>query len=552
MTRHRPGDMLAGRYRLDDLMSETGQGRFWRGYDTVLARPVAIHVLDSGDERAPLLLAAARAAAQIVETRLLKILDVANDPDITYVVNEWGQGTSLDHLVAAEGPLPPRRAAWIADEVAQALVVAHERGVCHGRLNPENVLIDTAGAVRIIGFAVEAALYGLGPDRIAVDVTDLVGILHFGLSGKWAGLSESATPPAPREHDRLLRPRQIRAGVPRVLDDLCDEVLNRPHGRHAGPNTAREIHDRLAGYVGDPSGLAGELASEKQATAAIGEVAQAKPQLADTQAGTPIFEDSGEVRWFSPRKTKPAPAPPPEPIPERPLFADAPRRARVPEVVSPFETPAGVEEDEAGHHWLRVAIVAATLVALVAIGLTVWQLLTDSDDTAGADSGGSTSATTSQTAEPTGIEGITGLDFDPDGDPPTESRDIAGDAVDGDVTTSWRTSSYNQQFGPPANYKAGVGYLVDLGASYAVDSVDLTFAKAGTTVQFYVLSDPPTEAPATAGLTPANEATVGTHDTVSVSGTGRYLLLWFTALPTTDDGRFRTQLAEVSVTGTPA
>ncbi len=608
---NRPGDMLAGRYRLDDLMSETGQGRFWRGYDTVLARTVAIHVLNSRDERAPLLLAAARASAQIVEARLLRVLDVASNPDITYVVNEWGKGKSLDDLLAAEGPLPPRRAAWIADEVSQALITAHERDVAHGMLNPENVLVDTAGAVRLIGFAVEAALHGLGTDRISVDVIDLAGILQFGLTGRWAGASESATPAAPTEHDRpgrgsphgaeraalgakpakpavsgatpipssdadptaspadsgtadvwapgqarwerVLRPRQIRAGVPRVLDDLCDEVINRPHGRHAGPNTAREIHERLTSYVGDPAGLAEELASDRPAQAAIGQVTTTPaPELADTQAGAPIFEDSGEVRWFSPRKLRPTPAPPPEPIPERPLFADQPRRAKRSMAQAPFEAPAGTEEDETGHRWLRVALVAVTLVVLIAGGLVAWELLTRTDGDSGTQPRGSTSASLEPATEPTRIESVSGLDFDPLDDPPTEYRDIASRAVDGDPETSWRTSSYNQQLGPPANYKAGLGYVVDLGASYAVDSVEVTFGAAGTTVQFYVLPEAPTDTPVAMGLSPVAEVTAGTHETVSASGTGRYVLLWFTALPPTSSGKFRTELAEVSLSGTPA
>src|SRR3954470_18999534 len=104
MTGMRPGDVLAGRYRLDDLMSESGAGRFWRGYDLVLSRPVAVHVIDAEDERATRLMEAARSSARVVEPRLLRVLDIENDGEICYVVNEWGRGTSFDHLVAAQGP----------------------------------------------------------------------------------------------------------------------------------------------------------------------------------------------------------------------------------------------------------------------------------------------------------------------------------------------------------------------------------------------------------------------------------------------------------------
>ncbi len=52
----RPGDVLAGRYRLVDLLTETGGGRFWRAHDRVLERHVALHVIDADDERAGLTL----------------------------------------------------------------------------------------------------------------------------------------------------------------------------------------------------------------------------------------------------------------------------------------------------------------------------------------------------------------------------------------------------------------------------------------------------------------------------------------------------------------
>ena len=58
-----PGTVIAGRYRLDDLITESAGARFWRATDTVLARSVAIHAVPSSDPRAPGLLAAARVSA---------------------------------------------------------------------------------------------------------------------------------------------------------------------------------------------------------------------------------------------------------------------------------------------------------------------------------------------------------------------------------------------------------------------------------------------------------------------------------------------------------
>lgn len=592
MTRNRPGDVLAGRYRLDDLLSETGQGRFWRAHDQVLSRAVAIHVIDADDERAVGLMEAARASAQIIEPRLLRVLDIENDGRICYVVNEWGKGTSLDHLVAAEGPLPPRRAAWIVDEVAAALANAHDQGVAHGRLNPENVLIDTTGSVRLIGFAVEAALYGLGSDRIGIDVVDLVGLLHFSLTGKWAGLSESAAPPAPREQHgpdvRTLRPRQIRAGVPRVLDDLVDEVLNRPHGRHAGPNTSREIHDALSRYVGDRTGLSDELA-QTSPVPVIGQKPKPRPapepeptpapepEPEATVAGLPVFDDTSDTAdraadasdadWFAPREDIPEPPPPLEPAPERPLFAPAPadggpaRRSRPGAVSAPASDPAtdsasywpfdATPEDAPvpGRRWLRLALALAGVLVLVVVGAVVVAQLRDGGTDQpgkGTTASSSTSASAKPSARP--ITGTTALDFDPFGTPPTENSDLTPLAVDGDPTTSWRTSTYRQNLGP-GGIKSGVGLIVDLRTVHQVTAVRLSFVKAGSAVSLYVGD----AAPKSAADLGKPVATVDAQQTnevaINPAATGRFVTVWLTSLPQVAGG-YRAELAEVSVIGT--
>ncbi len=381
-----PGDILAGRYRLEDLLNESGGGRFWRAHDRVLARFVAVHVIDSDDERAPHLLAAARKSVLVMDRRILRVLDAAETTDLCYVVNEWGEGTSLDILLASSGPLEPRRAAWIASEVGGAIASAHDAGVSHGRLVPENVLIDLHGSVRVIGLAVDAALHGLPQGRRTVDVADLAAVLYAGLTGRWAGVSPSIVPGAPAEAGVVLRPRKVRAGIPRVLDELCVDVLNpmaAPGGAHARAaydlGTARGITDQLREFVGDPTPMiAAEARASRErlsplsmpalglspavdsgaADPAAGEIttgdapvtaAAAEPPGAEstrpthietpidqpTEAGLPIFDDdSGDVAWLTARASKPPPPPPFDEPPERPLFAPEPppgtppRRAR--------------------------------------------------------------------------------------------------------------------------------------------------------------------------------------------------------------------------------
>ena len=154
-----PGTVLGGRYRLEDLLSEHRGARFWRGTDTVLERSVAVHALPSGDPRAQAVLEAARRSAQATDPHFLRVLDCDDVDGLTWVINEWGEGVSLD-IMLEHSTLPPTRAAWLAREVAEAIASAHAQGLHHGRLNPESVLVTEAGSVKVIGFVVNAAFEG--------------------------------------------------------------------------------------------------------------------------------------------------------------------------------------------------------------------------------------------------------------------------------------------------------------------------------------------------------------------------------------------------------
>jgi hypothetical protein len=248
---------------LEDLLDETDGARFWRATDQILARNVAVHVLPDSDPRAEALLTAARTSALVTDGHLLRVLDAANEDGVVYVVNEWSSGISLDRLLG-DGPLSPRRAAWVVKEVAEAISTAHRNGIAHGRLLPETVMINEAGSVKLVGFVVDAVLRGrhqrlvTGGDPITAheaDVVNLAGLLYAALVGRWPGTEGSAIPAAPTEHGRPLRPRQVRAGVPRPLDAICDRVLNGDgHAASVPILTAHEIYAALSDYIGDPAG----------------------------------------------------------------------------------------------------------------------------------------------------------------------------------------------------------------------------------------------------------------------------------------------------------
>ncbi len=327
-----PGTVLADRYRLDDLLTESAGARFWRATDTILARSVAIHAVPSDDPRAPHLLEAARVSATVTDPHLLRVLDCDDRDGITWVVHEWGDGISLD-LMLQRGTLPAARAAWLTREVAEAIAAGHAQGVAHGRLNPEAVLVTHAGAVKLIGYVVDAALevsrpqdplYGELDDREA-DVINLAGILYAALTGRWPGVARSAVPKAPRESRRPLRPRQVRAGVPRTLDAICERVLHKEASQHTMPiETAHEIAAALADYVGDPALTAPLTAAGMHAEPELEPVLEPDPDATQQAFG------SGARPRGDPAGRRPAVRPGSDPTGRRPADSTPRQPSRSP------------------------------------------------------------------------------------------------------------------------------------------------------------------------------------------------------------------------------
>jgi hypothetical protein len=600
----RPGDVLAGRYHLADLMSEARGGQFWYAHDNVLDRHVAVHVISDEDDRADQLMAAARRSAALHDQRLLRVLDADVLDGHCFVVNEWGEGTSLD-VMLLEQPLPPRRAAWIVGEVGGMIAHAHDAGVAHGRLVPENVLVDRTGAVKVIGFGVDAALHGLPVGTPEIDLADLTGVLYAALTGRWAGRSSSEVPSAPTESGRPLRPRQVRAGVPRPLDALCGEVLRSSLNGHPGYPSVRAVVDALTDFLGDPAVVAAEEAERQRngprrrrprpddtgTLPALPPVPPGAPPAPvppvppapdpadeqkgqDTQVGVPVFyDDLDDVGWASPSGTTPPPPPPFEEPAERPLFAPDPPGGRAhrahPDAVGhetgthgsdgfwPWGTggvPPVIEEDAEpepesvpGRSWMRVAIVLGLgLLLLVAVIFAV-NRGRDSNPLAGGEGQPSESPATSTAAEPQAVEVAAVDDFDPFGDPPEENPEDAANVLDGDPTTTWRTSTYRQDLGPEG-LKEGVGLMLDLGREHDLREVTVTLV--GTPTELRLLTATGDQAPSAVGdLEQAAEQRANGPTVTLAPGepvTARWVVLWLTALPPVDGG-FRGQVAEVVV-----
>ena len=137
-------------------------GVVWRARDQLLDRDVAVkevHIADTltDAERANAYqrtLREAKTAARLNHPAVVTVYDVCEDEGRPWIVMQLVHAQSLDQLLAASGPLPPRRAAEMGRQLLSALSVAHAAGVMHRDVKPSNVLLGTDDRAVLTDFGI--------------------------------------------------------------------------------------------------------------------------------------------------------------------------------------------------------------------------------------------------------------------------------------------------------------------------------------------------------------------------------------------------------------
>ncbi len=162
-----PGDVIADRYLIEGTLGRGGMGAVFTAIDQHLKRKVAVKVLTSASRHAAARFAReAEVAANAGVRGVVAVHDHGDHLGAPYLVMELVEGQSLDTWVRL-GPLEPREAATLVEQVARTLAALHARGVVHRDIKPSNILVGQDGHPRLADFGLarrdaDARLTGTG------------------------------------------------------------------------------------------------------------------------------------------------------------------------------------------------------------------------------------------------------------------------------------------------------------------------------------------------------------------------------------------------------
>jgi eukaryotic-like serine/threonine-protein kinase len=155
-------EVVAGRYELEELCGIGGMSSVYRAYDRQLERRVALKILHErylgDDEYVERFRREARAAAKLSHPNIVAVLDRGEDGGRQFIVYEYVHGENLKQRVARTGALPVSDVVRYGLGIARGLGFAHEHGLVHRDVKPQNVLVNGDGHAMVTDFGIARSL----------------------------------------------------------------------------------------------------------------------------------------------------------------------------------------------------------------------------------------------------------------------------------------------------------------------------------------------------------------------------------------------------------
>ena len=487
------GELIVGRYELEELVGEGGMSTVYRAYDTVLERRVAIKILHEHYSRDPEYVERfrreARAIARLAHPNVVTVIDRGEWEGRQFIVFEHVAGENLKAVSVREGPLPVDRALALACQIARALAFAHDLGIVHRDVKPHNVLLDGSGTAKVTDFGIARAL---DSDDALTATGTVLG------TGQYISPEQANGQRGDERSDQyslgVVTYELLTGRVPYSGDTLMAVAMQ--HVRDPVPSVRAlrpEVPERVDAVVArtmakrpqDRFGSMEELAAALESCLVEVREAQARSRN----------DDTGVLAASTP--------------PRAPAALEPPTRVSAPPARDKSSRAEATRPRRSG---LRVAGVLLLAAVILVGNLLVLEIVFEDGIPGLPGLGG---------GDPVAIQVDAVADVDPYGDQ-TEHPESVGAATDRDVATFWTTEQY-RSFDKP-----GVGIVVDAGSRVALSRVVLVTDTPGFTALIAAGDDPDEEF---VDVTESREVARRTTFDVDTRGESyRYYVVWITGV----------------------
>ncbi|MGW4469093.1 Stk1 family PASTA domain-containing Ser/Thr kinase [Nonomuraea sp. NPDC004354] len=255
------GRLLDGRYRIESRIARGGMATVYLALDIRLDRTVALKVMHRTLAEDPAFvrrfIGEAKSVASLSHPNVVHVFDQGTDGDVVYLSMEYVPGKTLRDVLRSRGRLPAREALEIMIPVLAALGAAHQQGMVHRDMKPENVLLTDDGRVKVVDFGLARAIEAtnqtrtgvmigtigyMSPEQVTTGGADVrsdvyaAGIMLFELvTGRQPYDGETPMSIAYRHvHDTVPPPSSVVPDVPPLIDTLVAQATARdPENRPA-------------------------------------------------------------------------------------------------------------------------------------------------------------------------------------------------------------------------------------------------------------------------------------------------------------------------------
>jgi serine/threonine-protein kinase len=487
------GTTLNSRYRLEGQIGSGGMSTVYLAFDETLEREVAVKIMHRDISRDPSALERfrreARTVAKLSHPHVVMVIDAGEDDGHPYIVFEYIRGETLKDRIRRDGPLPVSEAVAYAIEVGRALQAAHERGLVHRDIKPQNVLIDEEGRAKVTDFGIAR---GLEADQLTA-TGRVIGTTDY-VSPEQA-MGQEVTGQSDVYSLGVVLYEMLTGDVPFRADSAVGVAMK--HVREGLPDVQKrrpEVSAALAAVI-------------DRATAK--EVKNRYPSMAE------LVRDLEEVLGYEAARSGHA-------------------TGEATAVLS--QLPAGRRRSRR-----RRALLAAVYLLLAgAVAMGTALLVGGGDSEKPAAVGGLT---------PIKLSEADAFDYDPPPGDGSENGEQASLVLDGDPATAWETENYDTP--DLGNIKDGVGLYLDTGRPVVARGIRLTTPEPGWDVEFYASRArvPQTVADWTlvgSGRMDRERKNFGLDTAGQAS---RYYLVWITQLTDGGAGRSNVAISEVQLLG---